>query len=143
MFRFVRAKPLDDWNTFRDRIAKPVKSGQTKIAMKRLQVVLRAIMLRRAKDATLGEYEVGTADLDGKPILVLPGRTIEVVACGFDADERAFYDALEQKSALTFNKVSHNAVKLMQYLKSGTVMANYTSVLTMLLRLRQGTFTSK
>jgi SNF2 family DNA or RNA helicase len=55
LFRFVRAKPLDDWNTFRDRIAKPVKSGQTKIAMKRLQVVLRAIMLRRAKDALLGQ----------------------------------------------------------------------------------------
>lgn len=97
LFRFVRAKPLDDWNTFRDRIAKPVKSGQTKIAMKRLQVVLKAIMLRRAKDATL----------DGKPILVLPGRKVEVVSCAFDADERAFYDALEQKSALTFNKVSH------------------------------------
>lgn len=78
------------------------------------------------------------ADVDGKPILVLPGRKVEVVACAFDADERAFYDALEQKSALTFNKVSSQVTALIQFLSSGTVMANYTSVLTMLLRLRQG-----
>jgi SNF2 family DNA or RNA helicase len=32
LFRFLRAKPLDDWNNFRDRIAKLVKQGQTKVA---------------------------------------------------------------------------------------------------------------
>ncbi len=34
----------------------------------------------------------------------LPGRFVEVVQCPFDAEERAFYDALEQKTSLTFNK---------------------------------------
>ena len=43
---------------------------------------------------------------DGKPILKLPGRIVQVVQCPFDAEERAFYDALEQKTALTFNKVN-------------------------------------
>jgi SNF2 family DNA or RNA helicase len=106
LFRFLRAKPLDDWDNFRDRIAKLVKNGQTKVAMKRLQVVLRAIMLRRAKDATLGECRHDLTNVDGKPILVLPGRKVDIVPCVFDSDEKAFYDALEQKSSLTFNKVS-------------------------------------
>lgn len=47
--------------------------------------------------------------------------------CEFDEDERDFYDALEKKTQLTFNK----------FVNAGTAMVNYTSVLTMLLRLRQ------
>lgn len=58
---------------------------------------------------------------------------MEVVECDFDDDERTFYAALEQRTALTFNK----------YLKNGTVMSNYTSVLSMLLRLRQGKWPHK
>lgn len=64
-------------------------------------------MLRRAKDATLGEiWRCHRAYADGKPILVLPGRQVDIVPCIFDADEKAFYQALEQQTALTFNKVS-------------------------------------
>jgi hypothetical protein len=44
-------------------------------------------------------------EVDGKPILNLPGRLVKVVPCVFDAEERAFYDSLEQKTSLTFNKV--------------------------------------
>ncbi|WVQ61960.1 uncharacterized protein L199_000093 [Kwoniella botswanensis] len=117
LFKFLRARPLDDWEDFRDRIIKPVKDGKTKLAMKRLHVILKAIMLRRTKDATI----------DGKKILNLPGRTVQVTPCEFDDEEKAFYDALEKKTELTFNK----------FVKNGSAMANYTSVLTMLLRLRQ------
>ncbi|OCF42130.1 hypothetical protein I317_04101 [Kwoniella heveanensis CBS 569] len=117
LFKFLRARPLDDWETFRERIGILVKNGQVKLAMKRLHIVLKAIMLRRTKDATI----------DGKKILNLPGRTVQVTPCAFDAEERAFYDALEKKTELTFNK----------FVRSGTAMANYTSVLTLLLRLRQ------
>ncbi|KAK1925490.1 SNF2 family N-terminal domain-containing protein [Papiliotrema laurentii] len=117
LFKFLRAKPMDDWDVFNHRISLPVRQGQTKVAMKRLHVLLKAVMLRRTKDATL----------DGKPILNLPGRTVDIVACEFDKEEREFYTALEQQTALTFNK----------FVKAGTVMSNYTSVLTMLLRLRQ------
>jgi hypothetical protein len=62
--------------------------------------------------------------------LNLPQRNVEVVECPFDGDERSFYDALEQRTALTFNK----------FLRNGTAMSNYTDVLSMLLRLRQGGF---
>ncbi|ORY23357.1 SNF2 family N-terminal domain-domain-containing protein [Naematelia encephala] len=117
LFKFLRARPLDNWDTFRARISSLVKNGQTQVAMKRLHVVLKAIMLRRTKDATIG----------GKPILNLPERIVQVVQCDFDNEERAFYDALQTQTALTFNK----------FMKAGTAMANYTSVLTLLLRLRQ------
>jgi hypothetical protein len=43
---------------------------------------------------------------DGKAILNLPKRTLELVTCTFDDDEKAFYDALAQQTELTFNKVS-------------------------------------
>ncbi|KAJ9112340.1 hypothetical protein QFC19_000760 [Naganishia cerealis] len=106
------------WCLTGERILAPVKEGRTKLAMKRLHAVLKAIMLRRTKDATI----------DGKPILNLPARKVEVVQCFFDPAERDFYDAFEQKQGLTFNK----------FLKAGTALSNYTSMLTMLLRLRQG-----
>jgi SNF2 family DNA or RNA helicase len=53
-------------------------------------------MLRRLK----------TAEINGKRILNLPDRTVEVVTCSFDEDERAFYQALAEKTALTMSKVS-------------------------------------
>ena len=45
---------MDNWEVFRTRISQPVKRGETKIAMKRLHVLLKAVMLRRTKDAHLG-----------------------------------------------------------------------------------------
>lgn len=44
--------------------------------------------------------------IDGKPILNLPGRTVEIVSCEFDTEEREFYTALEKQTELKFNKVS-------------------------------------
>ncbi len=81
------------------------------MAMKRLHVVLKAIMLRRTKDATIGAFQAMlddwlTSSEDGKPILHLPGRCVQVVQCPFDAEERAFYDALEKHTSLRFNKAS-------------------------------------
>ncbi|WVQ82473.1 hypothetical protein IAT38_004602 [Cryptococcus sp. DSM 104549] len=116
LFQFLRARPLDDWHVFRERISSLVKDNRTKLAMKRLHVVLKAIMLRRTKDAKI----------DGKAILNLPGRTVKVMACDFDVEERAFYDALEKQTEITFNK----------FVKSGGKF-NQMSMLTLLLRLRQ------
>ncbi|KAH7337757.1 SNF2 family N-terminal domain-containing protein [Rhizoctonia solani] len=117
LFKFLGVRPLNDWDQFRTTIAQPVKQGRSTRAMKRLHVVLKAVMLRRTKDMTI----------DGAPLLNLPQRNVETVMCKFDEDERAFYQALEQKTELTLNK----------FIKAGTVMKNYTSVLLLLLRLRQ------
>lgn len=103
----MRAKPLDDWQVFRNRVSAEVKEGRTGIALKRLHVILRAVMLRRTKNATIGEPHCHYIRLtsDGKPILNLPERNVEVVECEFDYDERAFYAALEAKTSVAFNKV--------------------------------------
>ena len=74
-------------------------------------------MLRRLKDD----------ELNGEPLVKLPERRIEIVDCEFDAGERAFYDALQ-------NKMEGTLERLMNQEKA----ANYTSVLLLLLRLRQG-----
>ena len=79
---------------------------------------MKQIMLRRRKDQTL----------NGKVLIELPERNVNIVSCPFDASERTFYDALA-------NKMESVIEKLMA--QSGG-KANYTSVLLLLLRLRQG-----
>lgn len=83
-----------------------------------LQVVLKAIMLRRKKDHML----------NGKAILELPERTVNIEKCEFDADELSFYKALESKMSTEVDKL----------MNAGQAQKNYTNIIVMLLRLRQG-----
>jgi hypothetical protein len=53
LFKFLQIRPLSSWETFKRTIVSPIKNGQTKVAMKRLHVVLKSVMLRRTKDATI------------------------------------------------------------------------------------------
>ena len=85
--------------------------------MNRVRALLKAIMLRRKKDSKL----------DGKPILILPPKKEEVVYAELSTDERDFYNQLEKKSQVQFSK----------YLREGSVGKNYSSILVLLLRLRQ------
>ncbi|KAI5118940.1 hypothetical protein M0805_006286 [Coniferiporia weirii] len=117
LLKFLRIRPLNDWEIFNNQINKPVKSGKSVRAMKRLQVVLKVIMLRRKKDT----------ELNGKPLIELPERIVNIVPCLFDADEREFYESIESKVELTLNKFRQN----------GDAAKNYTSMLVLLLRLRQ------
>jgi SNF2 family DNA or RNA helicase len=75
-------------------------------------------MLRRQK----------TDVLNGKPLLELPARHLSIVPCEFDEDERQFYLALE-------NKIDE---AMQKFVKNNEVMKNYTNVMVLLLRLRQG-----
>ncbi|KAI9569336.1 SNF2 family N-terminal domain-containing protein [Boletus coccyginus] len=115
LIKFLRVRPLNDWHTFNEQIAKPVKGGRPVRALKRLHVVLKAIMLRRTKNQIL----------DGKPLLQLPERNLELVECSFNATEKEFYRLLE-------NRMTSEVNKLVQSDK-----VNYTHVLVLLLRLRQ------
>ena len=85
--------------------------------MTRLRALLKATMLRRKKDS----------QLDGKPIVRLPPKIEEEVHVELSADERDYYNQLETKSRVLFNK----------YLREGTVGKNYSNILVLLLRLRQ------
>lgn len=83
-----------------------------------MQVVLKAIMLRRTK----------TTILNGKPLLDLPERIVKNVHCEFDKEERAFYDGVEERVK--------ERVDTLQ--AQGEMQKAYTSMLVLLLRLRQG-----
>lgn len=75
-------------------------------------------MLRRTKNQ----------QINGEPIIKLPPRSIEEIFCQFDPEERAFYTALEARASSTMNKIEAR----------GELQASYTSILVLLLRLRQG-----
>ncbi|GAO16068.1 hypothetical protein UVI_02054120 [Ustilaginoidea virens] len=138
LLRFLRIKPYHTWEAFRK--VSDAKIGYTagkltllakqgfgvlfgmrgdpkSMAMSRLRALLKAVMLRRKKDS----------ELDGKPILQLPPKTEHVVYAELSTDERDFYKQLEEKAQVMFNK----------YLREGTVSKNYSSILVLLLRLRQ------
>ncbi|KAL6714075.1 hypothetical protein ACLMJK_008569 [Lecanora helva] len=122
LIHFLRIKPYCDSNNFRRDFTKPLKfhgegSSSKARAMRQLQALLKAILLRRTKKS----------EIDGKPILNLPERTTEATHAEFSQDESELYSALETRSQLQFNK----------YLKAGTVGRHYSNILVLLLRLRQ------
>ena len=120
LIHFLRIKPYCEADRFSRDFTRPLKcssdNAKTK-AMRQLQALLKAILLRRTKKS----------QIDGKPILNLPERTTEPAHAAFNQDERDFYSALESRTQLQFNK----------YLKAGTVGRNYSNILVLLLRLRQ------
>ncbi|KAJ7594372.1 SNF2 family DNA-dependent ATPase [Mycena floridula] len=120
LIKFLRIKPYCVWEKFKEQVAQPVKTGKgANRAMKRLQVVLKSIMLRRRKDQML----------NGKVLIELPKRTVEVISCTFSPSEQAFYDSLELKMNEALAKIMKAA--------DGNAGKAYISVLLLLLRLRQ------
>ncbi|MCJ1309461.1 hypothetical protein MMC25_003121 [Agyrium rufum] len=120
LIHFLRIKPYCSLEKFNAAFSKPLKgtseSGRNN-AMSKLRVLLKVILLRRTKKSII----------DGKPILDLPERITNITHAVFSTDEKDFYDALEGKIQLRFNR----------YLKAGTVSKNYAHILVLLLRLRQ------
>jgi SNF2 family DNA or RNA helicase len=97
LLRFLKVEPYLDWPKFSMEVGKPMKStnpGMRTRALKRVQILLRSIMLRRQKDSTV----------DGKPISVLPPKHNIIDNVEFEDEEFALYKALETKSQLQMNK---------------------------------------
>ncbi|KAI9805798.1 MAG: hypothetical protein M1825_000412 [Sarcosagium campestre] len=120
LIEFLRIEPYNNQRRFNTDFTIPLgrNSEYSKSqAMRKLQALLKAILLRRTK----------TSLIDGQPILNLKPRVVEIVHAVFDPDQQSFYSALESKTLLQFNK----------YLRQGTVGRNYSNVLVLLLRLRQ------
>ncbi|KAF4341825.1 DNA repair RAD16 [Fusarium beomiforme] len=119
LVKFLRIKPYSKWEEFRQGFGILFgRNGDPKhVAMEKLQALLKAIMLRRKK----------SSKLHGKPILVLPEKTEEIVYAELSPEERDFYSQLEKHAKVEFSK----------YLREGTVSKNYSNILVLLLRLRQ------
>lgn len=120
LIRFLRIVPWSDSKEFSANFSRPLK-GQSSTAkaqaMEKLQVLLRAILLRRTKKSMI----------DGEPILKLPPRNTESRHAVFSEDESQFYQALQTQTQLQFNK----------YLRANNIGRNYSNILVLLLRLRQ------
>ncbi|CAA7041133.1 unnamed protein product [Microthlaspi erraticum] len=115
-FKFLRYHPYADYSSFHRRITSPIEDDNVK-GYKKLQAVLRAILLRRTK---------GTL-LDGQAILKLPPKNVSLTKMDFTSDELFFYKELEASSREEFKAFS----------AAGTVYDNYAYILVLLLRLRQ------
>ncbi|KAL9243594.1 hypothetical protein vseg_017463 [Gypsophila vaccaria] len=115
-FRFLRYDPYSVYKLFCTMVKFPIAKNPPN-GYKKLQAVLKTIMLRRTK---------GTL-LDGKPIINLPPKVVKLKKVEFSEEERDFYTQLEADSRAKFQA----------YADSGTVKQNYVNILLMLLRLRQ------
>ncbi|KAK3433163.1 hypothetical protein EUGRSUZ_D00684 [Eucalyptus grandis] len=115
-FRFLRFDPYAVYKTFILHIKTPIQRSPAR-GYKKLQAILKTIMLRRTK---------GTL-LDGEPIINLPPKLVELKKVEFSKEERDFYSKLEADSRAQFQ----------EYAAAGTVRENYVNILLMLLRLRQ------
>jgi SNF2 family DNA or RNA helicase len=117
LIKFLRIKPYNDEKKFTQDIGSGIKKGTSDQSIQKLRVLLQVILLRRTK----------STEIDGRPILQLPPRIVEFKQNVFDAEEKEYYDMLEHKTATQMNK----------YLKSDSINKNYSSILVLLLRLRQ------
>ncbi|XP_019194750.1 PREDICTED: helicase-like transcription factor CHR28 [Ipomoea nil] len=90
-FRFLRHDPYADYKTFCSGVKYPIAMNLIQ-GYKKLQAILRAIMLLRTK---------GTL-IEGQPIINLPPKTIHLKKVAFSAEERDFYNRLEAASRSQF-----------------------------------------
>jgi SNF2 family DNA or RNA helicase len=120
LIRFLAIPPFNEYAHFREKISDPLKStNQNRVnwGMKRLCAVLTTIMLRRTKDTVH----------EGKPIIILPKRHVNVLTSDFDDHkERAFYKDLEDQVKRNLEDAEDSGKRI-----------NHMVTLLMLLRLRQ------
>lgn len=115
LIRFLGIKPYNDWQKFNHQIITSIKhrnAGGTR----KVHALLSAILLRRTKDS----------EIDGKPILTLPEKHIIEEKVEMDEKEKEFYQNLETQSAKKAGKLMNSTAK-----------RAYSSILTLLLRMRQ------
>ncbi|KAL5381591.1 hypothetical protein DPSP01_007040 [Paraphaeosphaeria sporulosa] len=118
--RFLRISAYQEWPSFNSHFVKPLKANKNYMnerGMLRLQALIKSFTLRREK----------TTIIDGKPIVNLPPKIVNIRPVEFSNAEHELYKAIETKSQIQFNR----------YLKKGQVTNNYANILVLLLRLRQ------
>uniref|UniRef100_V5EWM6 DNA repair protein rad5 n=2 Tax=Kalmanozyma brasiliensis (strain GHG001) TaxID=1365824 RepID=V5EWM6_KALBG len=117
LLKFLRVKPWGDFSFFNSFVCKPFQARSTK-ALDVVQVILESVLLRREKRMK---------DKDGKPIVQLPAKKIEVRELEFTELERKIYDNVYKRAYLQFAHMKAN----------GTVTRNFSVIFSVLMRLRQ------
>ncbi|OAV87855.1 hypothetical protein PTTG_10381, partial [Puccinia triticina 1-1 BBBD Race 1] len=123
LLRFIgpSVKPFNDYAQFQEKILKPMKSGNGKGAIFKIQALLKIILLRRSKESR---------DKAGNPILKLPGKELILLRIPFrTSEESQFYQSVKERMMNRMAKIS----------ASGDLQRSYMAKLTLLLRMRQAT----
>jgi SNF2 family DNA or RNA helicase len=83
LIRFLQFRPWNDWSQFNEMIGRNEKR-RPKLATDRLQSIFKTTLLRRNKDTVL----------DGKKLITLPPKSVELVKLEFCPEEREIYKAV-------------------------------------------------
>jgi SNF2 family DNA or RNA helicase len=78
--RFLRYEPFNHPKYFKQHIKEEITHNPAK-GFRKLQALLRAVLLRRTKSSKIG----------GQPIIALPERRQQLLKIEFSRDESAFY----------------------------------------------------
>jgi DNA repair protein RAD5 len=118
LVRFLKVEPWSNFSFWKTFITVPFESGDFIRALDVVQTVLEPLVLRRTKDMKTP---------DGKALVPLPTRTIDVEKIILSQDERDVYDHIFLRAKSVFNA---NA-------EAGTLLKSYTTIFAQILRLRQ------
>ncbi|KAF1829723.1 hypothetical protein BDW02DRAFT_573724 [Decorospora gaudefroyi] len=118
LVRFLKVEPWANFSFWKTFITVPFESGDFVRALNVVQTVLEPLVLRRTKDMKTP---------DGKALVPLPLRTIEVEKIFLSEAERDIYDYIYMRAKSVF---SANA-------EAGTLLKSYTTIFAQILRLRQ------
>ncbi|ORY68547.1 SNF2 family domain-containing protein [Pseudomassariella vexata] len=118
LVRFLRVEPWNNFSFWRTFITVPFESKDFMRALDVVQTVLEPLVLRRTKDMKTP---------DGKPLVALPPKSVEIVNIELSQPERDVYDHIFTKAKRT----------LSANVERGTVMKAYATIFAQLLRLRQ------
>ncbi|KAL1413610.1 DNA helicase rad5 [Vanrija albida] len=117
LLHFLRLEPWGVYSFFRSFVTIPFLAQDPK-ALNVVQYILESCLLRREKNMR---------DKDGKLVVDLPSKTIDVQVLNFSRSERQIYKRLEDRAKRRFIELDAD----------GRAMSNYTSILAMLMKLRQ------
>ncbi|WCJ33312.1 DNA/RNA helicase protein [Euphorbia peplus] len=111
LMAFLRFEPFSIKSYWQSLVQRPLSQGDTK-AVSRLQVLMATISLRRTKD---------------KGLIGLPSKTVETYFIELSGEERELYDQMEGEAKGV----------IQGYISAGSLGRNYSTVLCVILRLRQ------
>ncbi|KAI9160629.1 hypothetical protein LWI28_010140 [Acer negundo] len=111
MMAFLNFEPFSIKSYWKILVQRPIARGCNK-GLSRLQALMSTISLRRTKD-------------DG--LIELPPKTVETCYVELSIEERNLYDGLEGEAKGV----------VQDYITDGSVLRNYATVLSIILRLRQ------
>ncbi|XVE90736.1 hypothetical protein DITRI_Ditri20bG0101200 [Diplodiscus trichospermus] len=111
LMAFLRFEPFSLKSYWRSLVQRPLSQGN-KSGLSRLQVLMASISLRRTK---------------GNDLVGLPPKTLQTCYVELSVEERELYDQIEGKAKSV----------IQEFINDGSLVRNYSTVLGILLRLRQ------